>query len=502
MQIKLQDLDVRHLDLDIPSAVGTTSLRFEHLTDGRGMIGIDESVTRLDALAIRELLLSIVALPLGPAATLRTTTPAMIANATMDGRIAEALEGTLRFGLINTEGLSFEAGALRAQSDFRTEEVNLTLDGDAGRAAFGTVRLENGQTNAGGFLTRLGSLTLTGFRGSWAEPLRVEALKAHAQGIDTQRENVSLSIAGIDLADGFVLEGRELRIPQLLVGQATLVVDDLLGEARAAARAEAEEAREGEDAAPPPEDADRLHFDAGILDTINGQLDVDLTLAATVPVLGHRRATHHFRIPIDGGIINYRELERDLADLEDAFIDITLRGSSLVLERDIPLIPGFEKPILIWDLAAGDVDLAKQHLVRLRTLPHFRMPAPESAGKKSKLKLHRLDLDDIVVALSVDDAAVLTSGAGSLRTSLDELSLGGSLHYQPETEHAPTALRLAASGLTAVARDLSFGGAVLAGGELRVGAIEDASLTFDGLKPRRLQVTLRNLSLSDLVLAL
>lgn len=222
-----------------------------------------------------------------------------------------------------------------------------------------------------------------------------------------------------------------------------------------------------------------------------------------MPVLGRRTATHHFRIPIDGGIIDYREVERDLADLEDAFIDITPRGNQLVLERRIPLIPGFDKPIVTWDLGEGEVELAKQHLVRLRTLIGAQLPPGEAAAaKKSKLKLHKIDFDDVAIHLSIDDAPVLSSGDGSLRTSLDELEVTGNLHVQPEAEHAPAALSLTAHGLTAVARDLELGGVTLASGELRVGAIESATLTFDGLKPQRLEIRLRNLGLSDLVLRL
>lgn len=527
MQLQLQDLDCGSLDLTIPGKTPSgIALRFDHITDGRGVIGTGGDGTDLDGLSIRELMMSILSLPLGDRAALHTTTPAMLSNVTLDGRVHHGLTGTLRFGLINTERVAVETSVMEAQFDLRAEEVSLVLEGDGGRTRIGVLALKNGHTNAGGFDTRLGSLSVTGFKVGWLhDGYHIEALKAHAHGIATVRDNVSLEIQGVDLSDGFQIADGSLEIPQLLIGRATLVIDDLTGEARAAAAAreaaEGDEApaepddhgdREGPPAAEEPraaapeetplEDPNRLRFDPGILDTVNGQLDVDLTMAATVPVIGRRRATHHFRIPIDGGIINYRELERDLSDLEDAFIDITLRGRSLVLERDIPFIPGFQKPILIWDLSEGDVGLAGQYLVRLRTIPHFRMPGSDGGGKKSKFKLHRLDFDNLAVGLSIDDAALLTSGTGSLRASVDQLGVSGNLHYIPNTEHEETSLALTAQRLTAVARELILGGKALHSAELRIGSIENATLTFEGLTPRRLEVTLRNVQLNNLALEL
>src|SRR5690606_30186085 len=114
---------------------------------------------------------------------------------------------------------------------------------------------------------------------AWNKAVRIEALKAHAHGISTTRENVSLSVAGVDLADGLVIEGRELRVPQLLIGRAELVVDDLLGEARRAAAEAAAAAAGTGPIEPAPPAADPLRLNLDILDTINGQLDVDLTLS-------------------------------------------------------------------------------------------------------------------------------------------------------------------------------------------------------------------------------
>ncbi len=120
-----------------------------------------------------------------------------------------------------------------------------------------------------------------------------------------------------------------------------------------------------------------------VLDRSSGHFDVDLGLDLAVPVIGRRRATHEFRIPIDAGTIDYRQLESNLSTLEDQLLDFSVRDEGLVLEVGVPLIPtrGLGKPIVTWPLGDADRALAQQQRVRLSVLAR---PNPNGRGDNDK----------------------------------------------------------------------------------------------------------------------
>ena len=160
------------------------------------------------------------------------------------------------------------------------------------------------------------------------------------------------------------------------------------------------------------------------------------TSTSPFPILGSRKATHRFRIPVEQGTIDYMALESNLSTLENALLDFAVRDGELVLERVNPLFParGRGKPIVAWSLTAMDLELAKRDLVRLAILPDARLVG-ESSGEESaassssspSVALRRLSLRGITVklALAPNDP---TRGRIRLR-SIGALTLRGAIHH-------------------------------------------------------------------------
>src|SRR5690606_11864726 len=123
----------------------------------------------------------------------------------------------------------------------------------------------------------------------------------------------------IDLPGGFALGGEATGF-DVVVPELTLAVEDLMASWPRRSTAALTEAATAVEAEPPADPEPRRRLDLDFLDRIDGRLDVDLTVDVTLPVLGSRRKTHHFRVPIAKGTFNYKDLEGDLAKLEDAFI--------------------------------------------------------------------------------------------------------------------------------------------------------------------------------------
>ena len=175
----------------------------------------------------------------------------------------------------------------------------------------------------------------------------------------------------------------------------------------------------------------------------DGHLDVDLDLDLAVPILGRRRATHEFRIPIDGGTIDYRKLEDNLSTLEDSLLDFSVRDEGLVLEVGIPLLPtrGRGKPIVTWPLDAADRELAEHQRVRLSVLSrpdvnHRGDDNGDGDDKPSKFGLRKAKLDKLDIALALAPAE-----ASPIR-SLGSLALTGELELVSDADDDANATAL------------------------------------------------------------
>ncbi len=490
MKLKIADLQCDSLDL-INEHDPPTLLQLQNIANGTGDLEFRDGLTLLNEVAIRKLL-AILEFPVGDG-RLRTDFPATIEHVTCQGRIRNGFAGSLRSSIVETERISLELSSVKAVAHLIAEGLHVKIDGRGGRIEVGTLTLSNAQCTMGSLLIRLGSLTITGLKVGWDGGGRpqIEASKASARDLHIQKGATTIDIDVIDLSEGLRVHER-VEVQQISIGVTTLAIAEL--------RTTEAENSEEDPSEEVPFSAPSIELNHGLFDTANGNLDVDATLSVTLPVIGKRVATHHFRFGIAGGIIDYRDFERGLADLEDAFIDLRVRGQKLVLERDIPLIPGLEKPIVTWDLDPGEVELASQKLVRIGTLLRYKVAdLGGDKSKKSKVRLHRLDFDNIAVGLSLDETAILKSGEGSLRGHVDELALAGCLHFDPDPEDPvlPTSLGMTAKGLGVVARNLVVAGHALSAG-LLVGSLESAQLEFDELRPKSLVATLKNISVSNL----
>jgi len=492
MKLKISDLECDVFDLS-NDAEPPTILTLENISNGTGDLEFRDGLTLLNEVAIRKLLATL-EFPVS-SGRLRTDSPATIEHVNCEGRIRNGFAGELRSSIVESERVSLELETVKATAHVIAEGLHVKIDGRGGLIEVGTLTLSNAQCTVGTLLIRISAIIVHGLKVGWDGSGRpvIEARHVSARDLHLQSATTSIAIAVVDIPEGLRVHNR-VQTQQVFIGAIELAFAELKKK-----KNEGEEER----AALLPKDmaipVPGIRLDHGVFDTVNGNLDVDATLSVSLPVIGKRVATHTFRIPVDGGILNYKDFEDGLSDLEDAFINICLRGKKLALERDIPLIPGMQKPIVTWDLEAGEVELAAKHLVRIGTLLKYDLAGDADddgdRGRKSRVKLHRLNFDNINVNLSLDETAVLSSGEGSMRAHVDELAVAGSLHFDPdpEDEVAPTSLALTAKGLGTVAQDLVVAGHNLSAG-LSVGSVESFRLEFDELRPTTLDAALKNVS--------
>jgi len=239
-----------------------------------------------------------------------------------------------------------------------------------------------------------------------------------------------------------------------------------------------------------------------LLDGIAGDVNVDLAVDLTVPVIGRRTATHEFRIPIENGALDYRELESDLSTLEDALLDFSVRDGALVLERGIPLIPtrGRGKPILRWDLDGDDLALAEVRRIRLAMLPRFTVVS-DSDGDPSKpspvavRELEARDLDARLQLLVADPPAALPV------RRIDELSVAGNLFHTPDAPPREGRLQARIAGVELGSYAVPLGRLQLGIEQVVLELAEAREIAFAGLSPRMAGVALRGLAVTGLRLA-
>ena len=252
-------------------------------------------------------------------------------------------------------------------------------------------------------------------------------------------------------------------------------------------------------------DGDGARFlDWRALDGLSGEIDVDVEVDLTVPLIGHRKATHRLRVPIAGGALDYHALESNLAALENALIDFSVKDGALRLERVNPLFParGHGKPIVIWDLDAADLALAEQERVRLAVLPSARLPDAGAGGdghdahepsKKSSIALRRLALHriDVKLALAPVDGAL----TGQFRPrSLGSLVLQGSVDHAPDAAQRPGSVLGELAGLVASVVGLPLGESTLDAATLELANASPIEVTFVDVHPVKVQLDLAGLA--------
>jgi hypothetical protein len=348
--------------------------------------------------------------------------------------------------------------------------------------------------------------------------LRLAAPAVSARGVAIRwgAKGFALDAAALDAAALEVSSG-DTRVAASGVHVDTLALD---GPTIGAGRVGAERAQLAVTIAPPPSkaatagatatatatkarreaggDAARF-FDWRALEGLSGEIDVDVEVDLTVPLIGHRKATHRLRVPIAGGALDYRALENNLAALENALIDFAVKDGALRLERVNPLFParGHGKPIVIWDLDAADLALAEQERVRLAVLPNARLADAggdaHEAPKKNSIALRRLALHriDVKLALAPVDGAL----TGQFRPrSIGSLVLQGRVDHAPGAGQQPGSVLGELAGLVASVVGLPLGESVLDAATLELAGASPIEVTFVDVHPVKVEVALARLA--------
>lgn len=337
-----------------------------------------------------------------------------------------------------------------------------------------------------------------------------------AGGLTLEAAEIELSGVGVRVGEGEgdhlvraagVIRVRGFRFAQGSVFCTRLEVEEAEIQSRLAAKetqAVAPERAEAES-----ESAGFTMPDLSALDGLHGQLNADITVDVKLPFISRRVATHKLRLDVRQGTIDFKKLEDGLSLLEDALLDFEVRKNALVIE-----IKGVKKTLIGWPLDAQGMALAAQNRVKLRTLANPDLPksAPESTpapskdGKDKSVGLTRLDVGGIDIQLGLSHAPALVLPQVQVQlgrdgvAALEQLTLQGSISYapgEPPSRAEPKTLRAALRGLHVGLGGLHLGDATLSVGTLAIAELRDVLLTLLGLKPTKVEGTVRGFVLES-----
>lgn len=338
---------------------------------------------------------------------------------------------------------------------------------------------------------RIGGQELVGANvsASWGDSgVRLSATNVSIRALqvigDHEPLDGTLVLEGVTLAE-LAVNGDDVRLAQLRI--ATTKADVAVP---------AHEADASKSSAPSTGSVvDRL---LGVLDRLTGHVNVDLGLDLTVPVIGRRRATHHFRIPIDAGTIDYRRLEDNLSRLEDSLLDFSVRDEGLVLEVGIPFLPtrGKGKPIVTWSLDDADLALAHQQRVRLSILARPNTNGEHATDDGSEEKSSAVSVRKAHAAGLDVNLAVAQSAVDSPIRSIGSLVVAGDVTYATD-ESTEGVLRGRAENVDLGA--IAAGRITLAG--LRLDSASDVEVALSGMTPVRAKLVAQNLGVDGLHVA-
>lgn len=258
--------------------------------------------------------------------------------------------------------------------------------------------------------------------------------------------------------------------------------------------------------APDGEAKAKKGVDLSLLDGVDGELNVDLFVDLSLPILGSRRATHRFRVPIEAGSVDYIRLENDLSTLESSLLDFALRSDgTLVLELGIPFLPtrGRGKPIVVWQLTPEDRALAERRRVRLALLPEARLAgddgerreAPPRDKEDSSFALRKLGFRSIDTTLSlVAPSHVLTGPVEKL--AVHRLRITGDVEYDASAT-PPGEIRGEAQRVSLALRPIALGAGELSLPSLEIEKAPSFIAKFSGVSPRTITAQLEGIALAD-----
>ena len=305
----------------------------------------------------------------------------------------DKLDMSILMGTLECNQLVVEVATIRAEAGLVLEEGRVRVTSEGGRIEAKSGTFRSFQLDISNIQLKTPELQVKNLVITWGEA-----------GFELHADEVVSDVFEF-LAEGTTATFRDLRAQQLDVHDADWSIKGLLVQSAQVrltpgATQESSEVSESEEEETTTGElykTDVPVFSWSLLDTLSGHLNVDLGVDLKVPVIQHRRAVHHFRVPIEQGRINFRELERNLAMLEELLLDFSVRDDELVLELGIPFLPtrGHGKRLVRWALSSEEQPWAEEHFVRLSTLaqpqvivsqsssPPKALPAPPEDGTET-----------------------------------------------------------------------------------------------------------------------
>jgi hypothetical protein len=501
MRIALGRVDLRALSF---SATGEPPPYQVTLREGVGVSGElvrERGQLQLRELAAERLLLDALRLAFG-SVLIRSERETVI-----DGLRGELTESVAQLALaLNASAL--DATPLEVQTDQLTlsgeasmQGVTLQVSKDGGSLKIERLAVRKFRAQQGPFTCATEQLSADGFELGWGAEVRVSATRV-------QLEELPLNLSGDDqlvlqqlTCTDFSLRGARISVGSMQVERAQLRLTFGPTESRPELGGTQ---RPPPARAPAPNPAANKAFDLSILDGLSGVLSVDAHVDFTIPIFGTRRAKHELRLGVEAGTVDYREIEGNLAPLENLLLDFSLRDDGLVLERGIPLLPtrGFGKPILRWPLSPSDRALATNDRVRLSLLPRYEVAGKardderDDDDEPSESKLRKLALHNIDLQLSLSPIPGLSSALRA--ASIERLSAQGSILHRSDDPHTEGAVSGSMRGLSLSLDALGLGARLLTLQTLSVARVPRWQLRFAGLSPQHFEVTLEGLSVTGL----
>jgi hypothetical protein len=505
MRIDLGQLAVQGLLLELPgneAGARDKRVRIESAEQLRGVLVQTASGFQLSNVVCPRLLVAKLDWLFGKlglrAEQLAELTGLAVEASTMSGE----LELELKLSGLGAAKLELSMGNLQIVA--RVEGRGLVLQSGP---AVGVLRAQHAlfstlEVRTASLSVKLPALEVEGLLVDWGgDDFRLEALKL--EGGELTLEQAGAKLHG----DGLHVLGLSVVGANVQVAHASLARLDLAAELPAPT---SQPAASQPTASTPAVSAPPI-FDYELLNGLAGRLNVDVAVDLAVPIIGRRRATHELRIVLDEGALDYRELENNLARLEDSLLDFSVRDGALVLERGLPLIStrGRGKPIVIWDLSPQDLALAQDRRVRLAVLPRARLagssgqsepPPPPDAQEEgsSGFRLRHLSLQDVDAALQLPATG---TGQGALRElTFASLTVRGTVHHDPEGQKREGRIQAALSELRATVAALPLAAQQLAAA-LEVASLRDIDILFEDVRPRRASAVVEGVVIRSLSLA-
>lgn len=405
------------------------------------------------------------------------------------------------------------AGSAAGAADTLLEASAIEITGLALRSGTdGSIRLELGAVEARNGKTSIGATTFafTGISAKnlvlskGATGLSVTAGAVVVRGLEISVGGTVLHASEIEIARGLRYDDKGIAIEHVAVSDATF-------EVRGLARSGGSGSVSAKSAKVSPGGASASSIDWRFLDGLGGDLHVDVTVDAKVPVIKRRLATHELRIAIAHGVIDFHELERDLSILEDAILDFEFKGDRLILEKDLPLIPFDNETLVTWMLDEEGKQLASDRRVRLRTLVHPILPqkAPTEPAKPSSFELLRLDFDPIEADLRLLGPGRFSMPGGSVvrfgteqRAAIGRLQIKGAVRHRVDQPLEPGSVDVHAAEVCIGIHDLPVGERRLSIDEVSVEEISKLSVVLEGVSPTAAHGAVRNLVATNVALFL